>query len=429
MSAVRVALCLQLALLVAAAAEAQTTPAKRSTRGLFGRQDDQPRRPQTIDFTMTLSEGYDNTGNDQLAAGPLDASYRHTGVYSNLDAGFRYTRIRRERRLTVTTGSALRYYPAPYRLVLPNYQGALAFTSPLWRTGRLNVNQDFGYTPSYQLELFRTPMPDATQMPSVDASNSANWKQPAYAFASGIQFVQTLSARSRLELAYDRRSVILSGVANDLTTEGGGIKFTHHLRRYAGFHAGIGSRVGAHIGSAVPNRVRTHDIDIGFDYDRPLSLARRTTLSVSSGSSLVPQDGRTYYRVTGNVSLAYQMGRTWTASLRYDRELQFIEAFPRPFFSDAIAVRLKSNPARRVDLQLSAAYSAGAIGVAGNDTGVETYTGTAKVGISVNRHVALFSEYLYYHYRLGQQTLAAAFPAHLDRQTARIGLKLWFPFD
>ena len=51
------------------------------------------------------------------------------------------------------------------------------------------------------------------------------------------------------------------------------------------------------------------------------------------------------------------------------------------------------------------------------------------MGISVNRHVALFSEYLYYHYRLGQQPLTAAFPAHLDRQTARIGLKLWLPFD
>ena len=139
--------------------------------------------------------------------------------------------------------------------------------------------------------------------------------------------------------------------------------------------------------------------------------------------------GKTYYRVTGNVSLAYQMGRTWTASLRYDRDLQFIEAFPRPFLSDAIAARLKSHPAKKVDLQLSAAYSAGAIGVAGDDGGVVTYTGTAKMGMSVNRHVALFSEYVFYHYRLSQQTLAMAFPAHLDRQTARIGLKLWFPFD
>jgi len=428
MSAVRVVLFLQLTLLVAAAAEAQATPPTRSTRALFGRHDDQP-RPQTIDFTMTLSEGYDHTGNDERTVGSLDDPYRHTGMYSNLDAAFRYTRGRRERRLTVTTGSALRYYPQPYRLMLPNYEGALTFTSPVWRRGRLNVSQDFGYTPSYQLELFRTPTPDGTQMSSVAASDAGGWKQPAYTVASAIQFAQKLSARSTLELAYDRRSIILSGAASDLTTQGGGIKFTHHFHRYAGFHAGIGSRVGAYFGSARPDRVRTHDIDIGFDYDRPLSLARRTTLSFSSGSSLVPQDGKTYYHLTGNVSLAYQIGRMWTSSLRYDRGLQFIEAFPRPFISDAIAARLKSNPLRKVDLQLSAAYSVGTIDGAGEGGAVETYTGTAKMGISVNRHVALFSEYLYYHYRLGQQTLATAFPAHLDRQTARIGLKLWLPLD
>ena len=432
MSPVRVALCVQLALAFVTAAtpaEAQTTQPPRSPRGLFGRQDDQPKRPQTIDFTMSLSEGYDNTGNDQLIGGSLDGPYRQAGLYSNLEAGLRYTRGRRERRLTMGAGSAVRYYAAPYRLVLPNYQGAVSFVSPLWRSGRLNVSQDFLYTPSYQLELFRAPAPDATQMPGVAASDSANSKQPAYTFAGAIQFVQTVGARSTLELAYDRRSVILSGVAGDLTTQGGGLKFTHHFRRYAGFHAGIGSRVGAYTRPAGPDRLRTHDIDIGLDYDRPLSFSRRTTLSFSTGSSLVPQDGRTYYRVTGNASLAQQMGRTWTASVRYDRGLQFIEALPRPFFSDAVAARLKGYPSRRVDLQLSAAYSLGAIGVAGYGREVGTYTGTATIGLSVNRHVALFSDYLYYHYRLGQQTLTTAFPTRLDQQTARVGLRLWVPFD
>src|SRR5439155_5532520 len=126
---------------------------------------------------------------------------------------------------------------------------------------------------------------------------------------------------------------------------------------------------------------------------------------------------------TGAASLAYQMGRTWTASLRYDRGLQFIETFPRPFLSDAFAAKLKSNPARKVDLQMSAAYSSGSIGVAAERGGVETYNSTARMGLSVNRHVALFSEYQYYHYRLNQQTLATAVPVQLDRQTVHVGLK------
>jgi hypothetical protein len=291
------------------------------------------------------------------------------------------------------------------------------------------VNQDFGYTASYQLGIFPTLSLGAAQTPTGAASDYAIGKQPAYTSNSGIQFVQTLSRRSALQLSYERRFVMFSVDASDLTTEGGGIKFTHHFSRYVGFHTGIASRLAQYARSEGPNRVRTRDVDLGLDYDRPLSFSRHTTLSFSSGSSLVPQNGKTYYRVTGNVSLAHHMGRTWTTSLRYDRGLQFIEAFPRPFFSDAIAAGVKGNPSRKVDLQLSAAYSAGAIGVGGNGGRVGTYTGTAKMNISVNRHVALFSEYLYYHYRLDQQTLATAFPAKLDRQTARLGLRLWFPLE
>jgi len=428
MSALRVALCLNLALVVAAAAEAQTARPPRSTRGLFGPQNDQPRRPQTIDFTMSLNEGYDNSGTDRLAVDSLSIPYRQAGLYSNLEAGLRYTRVRRERRLTATAGTAVRYYPVPYKLLLPNYQGGISFASPLWRSGRLAVSQDFGYTPSYQLDVFPTLSLDAAHTPNPTPGDYAMSKQPAYMSTSGIQFVQILTPRSALQFAYDRRSVMLSGHAGDLMTQGGGIKFTHHVSRYAGVHAGIGSRLGQYARSTGPTRVWVRDVDIGLDYDRPLSFSRRTTLRFASGSSLVPQDGKTYYRVTGNVSLAHEIGRSWTAILRYDRRLQFIEALPRPFFSDAVAASVTGHPSRKVDLALAAAYSAGAIGVAGDAGGLGAYTGSASIGLSLNRHLALSSEYLYYHYRFDQQSLAA-FPARLDRQTVRIGLKLWFPLE
>jgi hypothetical protein len=125
--------------------------------------------------------------------------------------------------------------------------------------------------------------------------------------------------------------------------------------------------------------------------------------------------------------LTHQIARSWTASLRYDRALQFVQALPQPFFSDSITAGVRGNPSRRVDLSFSGGYSAGAIGVSAQGGALGTYTGSAQIGMSLNRHSALYSEYLYYHYRFGQQTLVAAFPGLLDRQTARVGLKLWFP--
>src|SRR5207245_985551 len=214
-----------------------------------------------------------------------------------------------------------------------------------------------------------------------------------------IHFRQKLSPRAELGLQYDRRTVAFSGDASDLLTQSGGFAFTLHLSRYAGFHAGLTARSAQYQLSDGANHLRTYDVDAGLNYDRPVSFSRRTTLRFSSGSSLIPQDGKTYYRIMGNASLTHEMARTWKASLRYDRGMQFVESFSQPFFSDAIAASVTGNPSRRADLALSGGYSTGAIGVSAQGGAFATYTGSAHFGISVNRHVAVYSEYLFYHYR------------------------------
>jgi hypothetical protein len=398
-------------LLFAAAAEAQQAQPQRPYRGLFGQRDHDPNGRQPIDFTMSLNEGYDSAGVDQLGTNSLGV--RRAGLYSNLDTALRITRGRRDRRLTVTAGDALRYYPGP--------------GSPLWQSAHLAMSQGVGYTSYYQFELFPALSLGGDQMPKGPSSDYAVGNQPAYTYTSAIQFDQKLNTRSELRLQYDRQSVMFSVPGSDLRTQSGGIRLTHHLNRYSGFHAGIIARDAQYGLSGDVNQIHSYDIDVGLEYDRPISFSRRTTLRFSSGSSLVPQAGRMYYRVTGNASLTHQIARTWTASLRYDRALQFVQALPQPFFSDSITAGMRGNPSRRVDLSFSGGYSAGAIGVSAEGGALGTYTGSAQIGMSLNRHSALYSEYLYYHYRFGRQTFAAAFPGLLDRQTARIGLKLWFP--
>jgi len=416
----------QIVLLIATVAGAQGPQSERPYRGLFGYRDHDTKGRQPIDFTTSLTGGYDNSGNDQFGAESLTPFHR-TGSYTNLDSALRIVRGRRSRRLTVSAGDALRYFSGSDSLLMTSYQGSLAFTSPLWPGAVLDVNQGVGYTSYYQLELFPTLSLGTDEAPKGPSSDYAVRSQPAYSYNSAIQLTQKFSSRSELRLEYDRRSVMFSGLATDLLTQGGGIKFTHRFVRNAGFHAGVASRSGQYGLSGGADPVRTYDLDFGLDYDRPLSRSRRTVVSFSSGSSLTPQGGKTYYRVTGDASLTHQMGRTWTAILRYGRALRFVEAFPQPLLSDSIIAALKGNPSRRVDFSLSGGYTAGVIGVSAGGGAFGTYTGTTQVGISLNRHFALFSEYLYYHYRFGEQALIAAFPGQLDRQTARVGLKLWVP--
>src|SRR5207247_3153031 len=112
--------------------------------------------------------------------------------------------------------------------------------------------------------------------------------------------------------------------ARDLVAEGANIRYSQRVSRYAGFHAGVGTRIGVYGSLRDAIRIQTRDIDIGIDYDRPLSLSRRTTFTFSTGSSLVPDQGVTHYRVNGSATLTHAMGRTWTSRLQYSRALQLI---------------------------------------------------------------------------------------------------------
>jgi hypothetical protein len=413
-------------LLCAVAADAQTGMPARSTRSLFGPPDDNPKRRQSSDFTMAMSEGFDTNGGQQadVVADPL----RPAGPYSTLETALRYRRGRGPRRLTFTVGNALRYEPQRGHLLTANYEGAVAVTSPVWRGASVDLSQGAAYAPYYQLELFPTFSHDVAQLPQGPSTDYAAWKQPTYSYTTAARFAQKLGARSALLLEYNRRSVAFVGDASAFLTQGAAVRLTHRLTRYTGVHAGVGLRTGNYAGvSSAAGRPRTEDLDIGLDYNRPLSFSRRTTLRFSSGSAFIPQDGIRHYRMTGDASLQHHMGRTWSASLEYRRALQFIEAFPKPVFSNSIAARVNGNPSRRVGFGVSGGYSAGEIGLTPGAGAFGTYTASAQLSVAMSRHCALYSEYLHYHYVFAQPSAAAAFPTRLDRQTARVSLKLWLP--
>ena len=84
-------------------------------------------------------------------------------------------------------------------------------------------------------------------------------------------------------------------------------------------------------GRTLPTAI--HDIDVGVDYARPLSLTRRTTLDFGTGSSVVTMPTldlgqeagatETQVRFVGDVGVTHEMGRTWRLRLGYNRGVGF----------------------------------------------------------------------------------------------------------
>jgi hypothetical protein len=395
---------------------------------LFGQRRRAPHSPDTIDFTMALNNGFDDsstTDSDALPFGPM-------ATYSNLESSLRYRRERRDRRLTIDLADAFRYYPTASGLVTANYDLGAAYSSPLWRRSRISANQHVAYTPYYEFNALTTLSPalafeNAATRPA-SSTDYAIGRQPALTLDSGAQFAQEIGRQSTLTLAYDRRSVLFPGASGrDFVAEGAQIRYSRRVSRFVGFHAGAGTRIGTYGSSRDAARVQTRDIDIGLDYDRPLSLSRRTTFTFSTGSSLVPEHGATHYRLNGSATLTHAIGRNWSTSAQYSRGVQFIDPLPEPFLSDSISARLHGAASRRVTVTVSAGYANGTIGSGASIGTLATYTATGELGIAINRHTALSADYVRYYYRLDGATAVAGFPPRLDRQTARIGLKMWLP--
>jgi hypothetical protein len=413
--AVMVVVCVQM-MLNPRAGEAQSTTAYR---GLFGQRERTSKRPSSIDFSMSLIDGYDSGGDQLTAANDLAA---RRGGYSNLDAALRYARIRRQRRLKLDISNSLRYQAELRQVLVSNYQASAAFDGPLWRSGHLDLNQSFAYTPYYQLELFPALAVDVTQPPQAPSNDYAITKQSMTATMTTIGLTQNVNRRSSLEFGYERRMSTIGEAAGGLTTQNVSVRLSHRAKRFTVWHIGGDTNVAEYGLNGHTNRTQMQELQFGLDYSR-----RRTSIAVSSGSSFISQSGRSYYRMTGNAVLKVEMSRKWTANARYNRSLRFVEALSYPFFADAFSMGVVGQPAKRLSAGMSVGYSTGEVGVSREGGTYGTYTGSLQMTVPVTRHYALYSEYLYYHYQFTEQAVAGFLPPRLGRHTVRVGLKLWFP--
>ena len=406
------------------AAHAQSSNAYR---GLFGERKSEKKRPQAMDFTMSFVDGYD-TANDQIGL-PSNNSPVAGGGFANIDAALRYTRGRGQRVFTLTASDSLRYQPVIQPLPSSSYDGSVVFVTPVGHRKRLTLQQSAAYTPYYQLQLFPELPSESTPLPEAQSNDYAISKSSAATFTSGISYAQDLGRRSQLLVGYELRSVKFSDdardlrtVNRDLRTDNTSVTFSRRATRFTSFRVGGGTRVGTYGQASHAEGTRTEEMEFGFDYVR-----RRTAVSLSTGVTFFPVGDGTSQRMTGSMSLLLPLSRQWSSSFQYKRALQFVEAALYPFLADSFSGGLNGHITRRLNLSGSYGYSAGQVGVSAEGGTYGTYAATGQVAFSLTRHYAFYAEYVYYQYAFDRSTFLGTIPSQFERQTVRVGLKLWFP--
>jgi hypothetical protein len=264
--------------------------------------------------------------------------------------------------------------------------------------------------------------------------NQAVYPNRTYSYGLSTSLSYQLSRRSSLSLGYDQRYTDFPAGQQDLRDYTASARFGHRLTRDVGVHLGYSYGVAAVQGPTTLPVVQ--NIDVGVDYSKALSFARRTTFNFTTGttmlanpsSTLSPQAGRRYFDITGSASLDHEMGRTWSARLSYRRGWQFVDTFATPFFTDGVTAALGGSTGRRTTLGLLAAYVHGAIGISGPGQH-QSYSGSATYNLKLSRWSSAYAQYSFYQYEFADNTLSlpVGFPQSLDRHSVRIGFSISAP--
>jgi hypothetical protein len=257
-------------------------------------------------------------------------------------------------------------------------------------------------------------------------------------YASGASIAQQVSRRSTVSAGYAYDLADYSGLAGDYQHQEAWLRYMQGLTRNLGWHAGY-SYSEARFRDQLPgSRARGRGFDLGVDYNRSLSLTRRTQFGFRTGMAAVDSNVEqptgfqgTQYSATGGAWLNHEIGRTWDAAVSYNRNIAFFESLRAPYFYDAVNVGLSGLMSRRVGLRASAGATYGNVGrTTGTGESNRFVTGVANAALTIalSRYTAVAAQYAFIVYSLDDaNAFWTQYAPQMTRHVALVSLTAWVP--
>jgi hypothetical protein len=175
--------------------------------------------------------------------------------------------------------------------------------------------------------------------------------------------------------------------------------------------------------------MQMHMINSGYQYARPLSFLRRTTVGFSTGAQAFERRSAMVYRalVTGNIER--ELGRTWTLTGNYNRGAQFVAIVGEPVYADSVGVRLGGLlGGRRLGYVIDGLYSNGNLTYTVTQNRVITYAGGTSLQWAIAEHWSLVGTYGYHKYEFGDNVpRPPGLAPEVGRHSVRVGVSYWLP--
>jgi hypothetical protein len=426
--------CLAAALLTPAAAAAQGNPGPYGK--LFGRApaSSADQEHTTVEMRASLGASYDGA---LLAAegSPADTPSQ-SGVSGD---GSMFVSLDHRSSVFIVNlsggGGRGEYFTQPSSYGTNQYFANALVSAKLTTRFEARAAARYTHSPAYQFfsGFGRGPIPQDND--NAVKPNNAELPFNAYAVRmlenenvdATASLITRITEKSSLDLSVTHNQTKFAQQPDDdVTVKGYRGTWQWQLRRDLGVHASYGQE---HIDLQAPDRLDYDStlIDVGVDFSRAFSVARRTTLGFNTSTALVKQDGSEgEFRINGGVSLAKFFRRTWHASVQFTRATSFIPGFTEPLYSDTFTAGLGGMFSRRINFTAMASASRGQ-SVFSDASGFATFTGTSQLSFALGKRISAYGSYFTYWYEVPPDAFTLTVPATMARQVVSAGLRFYVP--
>jgi hypothetical protein len=417
-----------LSVMAPAAIYAQGLPERRQIRPLFG--SSTGNTEQALTLRLNFGGAYD----DNILAGESSTATdveSRSGIIGQLGVSLGYRFAVQRFSLAGSIGSGGGYYPDLIKPWVQKHSGNLSATYDASAKTRISASQSISYDPRYTLARFPAVFGDMPEAPPVADDTLDVLLTEHVMMSSAVEISQEITRRVRAgaNVGYSRNAS--NGETQpvpDLAVLSYGGRFTVNIARGLDLRLGYGQSEGRYDAGVGRTKYRQDNIDAGIDFNRALSLTRKTHLGFTSGATGVESGGSRQYRFIGSVRLTREIGRSWSAGLALSRDVGFWQVFREPVLSDGLTLSLGGLIGRRVQLSSGAGANRGDIGLSSTATRFTSYYASSSVQVGLTQSVGVSLSYSFYrHVFDGSGPLPLGVSPKSNRQSIRASVNLWAP--
>lgn len=395
-------------------------------RGLFGPDEISASRGNDLSLLVSLYEEYGNSPDSEDDRSPVPLVQRN-GYFSGVRTDLVFSHRGQRATFGFRTQGSMRYYPGLQAYTGLRHRSEMGLSATVGRMRRTSVTMSgvAEHAPNYSISLF--PEPSILNDSPASAANrdDALTNRAANIYNGSFGLEHQFSPRSSFGVDNSVRYANVSGApgVRDVRT---GLRYSRRMSPYFALRLGYAYMRGQYGPTSDMKAIQSHDLDLGIDYRRAITLSRKTTIAFGSGSTMVQTSLGQAYRVTGTATLRTELPQGWIAQVEYNRGLQLVEGFANPFFADIVTPSLGGYLGRRVQLSTSAGYSFGEVGLVGGR--YRALQASTRLRVAATRYAAVDAQYLFYRYQFDNTVaLMDSLARSMDRGSIRLNLTLWLP--